>query len=115
MEDMEDALGYIRGQLREGCRVFLLVEQPCVGEFAFAGSSLTPDADDLVPLERRQNIPIPGAWWGERLVKVKPNLPYFKGEWPRAKRPVEQWVLLFPVKAREICRLAAGDVYWRKR
>jgi hypothetical protein len=67
--------------------------------------SLTPEADDLVPLPQRQNFPIPGAWWGERLVKVIPHLPYLKGRWPRAKRPVEQWLLLLPLKAQEICRL----------
>ena len=104
---MESALGYPRGQLLQGARVLVLLEQPSVGQFVFAGSTLTPNADDLVPIVRRQNFPIPGAWWGERLVKVEPILPPVKGApWPRAKRPVEQWQLCVPVGAKEVCRPA---------
>jgi hypothetical protein len=110
--EMEDAIGYIPGQLRDGCRILLLVEQPSVGQFAFAGSSLTPAAEHLVPQPKREHIPIAGAWWGERLVKVKPNSPYFEGKWPKAKRPVEQWLLTQYVTAREIARLSGNDVYW---
>ena len=71
--EMESALGYPRGQLLQGARVLVLLEQPSVGQFVFAGLTLTPNADDSVPIGRRQNFPIPGAWWGERLVKVKPS------------------------------------------
>jgi hypothetical protein len=113
---MEAALGYPRGQLLQGARVLVLLEQPSVGQFVFAGSTLTPNADDLVPMVLRQSFPTPGAWWGERLVKVKPILPPVKGaQWPRAKRPVEQWQLCVPVAAKEVCRLGAQDVYWRRR
>jgi hypothetical protein len=113
---MEAALGYPRGQLLQGARVLVLLEQPSVGQFVFAGSTLTPNADDLVPIVLRQNFPIPGAWWGQRLVKVKPILPPVKGApWPRAKKPVEQWQLCVPVAAKEVCRLGAQDVYWRRR
>jgi len=114
--EMESALGYPSGQLLQGARVLVLLEQPSVGQFVFAGSTLTPNADDLVPIARRQNFPIPGAWWGERLVKVKPILPPIDGvAWPRAKRPVEQWQLCVPVAAKEVCRLSAKDFYWRRR
>jgi hypothetical protein len=96
--------------------VLVLVAPPTVGQFVFAGSTLTPDAEDLVPIARRQNVPIPHAWLGQRLVKVKPSLPPIKGvSWPRAKRPVEQWQLCVPVAAQEVCRLSAQDVYWRRR
>ena len=72
-----------------------------------------PDAEDLVPIARRQNFPIPGAWLGQRLVKVKPLLPPLKGvKWPRAKTPVEQWQLTKLVKMKEVCRLGPKDVYW---
>jgi hypothetical protein len=114
--EMESVLGYPRGQLLEGARVLVLLEQPAVGQFVFAGSTLTPDADDLVPIAQRRNFSTPHAWLGQRLVKVKPNLPPIKGvSWPRARRPVEQWQLCVPVAAQEVCRLAAQDVYWRRR
>ena len=114
--EMESALGYPRGQLLEGARVLLLAEQPSVGQFVFAGSTLTPNADDLVPVARRANIPVPGAWLGQRLVKVKPILSPIRGlSWPRAKRPVEQWQLCVPVAATEVRRLGVRDVYWRRR
>ncbi len=116
LERMESALGYPPGQLTAGARVLVLLHQPSVGQFVFAGSTLTPDADDLVPLAERRNFPIPHAWLGQRLVKVKPNLSPIKGvPWPRAKTPVEQWQLSVPVAAKEICRLGGQDVYWRRR
>jgi hypothetical protein len=113
--DLESTLGYPPGQLLQGARILVLLEQPSVGQFVFAGSTLTPDAGDLVPIARRQNVPIPGAWLGQRLVKVKPNLPPIKGvTWPRAKTPVEQWQLTELVKMKEVCRLGPKDVYWRR-
>jgi hypothetical protein len=114
--EMESALGYPRDQLQEGARVLVLLEQPLVGEFVFAGSTLTPGADDLVPMAKRRNFPIPHAWLGQRLVKVKPIVPPVKGViWPRASRPVEQWQLCVHVDASEVCRLGPRDVYWRRR
>jgi hypothetical protein len=113
--EMEATLGYPSGQLVQGARIFVLLEQPSVGEFVFAGSTLTPDASDLVPVSQRRNFPIPGAWLGQRLVKVKPNLPPIKGiAWPRAERPVEQWQLTKLVKMKEIRQLGPSDVYWRR-
>ena len=115
LADMEQALGYPKGQLSAGARVLVLVNQPMPGQFVFAGSTLTPDAEDLVPVAQRQNFPVPHAWLGQRLVKVKPILPPIKGvPWPRAKRPVEQWQLSVRATAREICRLTGQDVYWRR-
>jgi len=115
LREMESALGYLPGQLREGARVFVLLNQPSVGQFVFAGSTLTPDAEDLAPIARRQNFPTPHAWLGQRLVKVRPNLPPIQGQrWPRASRPVEQWQLCVPIAAKEVCRLAAQDRYWRR-
>jgi hypothetical protein len=114
--EMELTLGYPPGQLRQGARVLVFLEPPLVGQFVFAGSTLTPDADDLVPAAQRRNVPIPHAWLGQRLVKVKPNgAPITNVSWPRASRPVEQWQLCVPVAAREVCRLAAQDRYWRRR
>lgn len=115
LREMESVLGYPPGQLFGGARVLVLLAQPLVGQFVFAGSTLTPNADDLVPVAKRQNFPIPHAWLGQRVVKVKPNLPPAPGVWPRAARPVEQWQLCVPVAAREVCRLAGPDVYWRRR
>jgi len=113
--EMESTLGYPRGQLVQGARVLVLLEQPSVGQFVFAGSTLTPDAEDLVPISQRQNSPVPGAWLGQRLVKVQPNLPPIKGvTWPRAATPVEQWQLTQPVKMKEVCRLGPKEVYWRR-
>ena len=115
LPDLESTLGYPPGQLRQGARIFVLLEQPSVGQFVFAGSTLTPDAGDLVPIALRRNVPIPGAWLGQRLIKVKPNLPPIKGiDWPRAKRPTEQWQLTALVKMKEVCRLGPTDVYWRR-
>lgn len=114
--EMESALGYPAGQLSQGARVFVLVEQPSVGQFVFAGSTLTPNADDLVPIAGRQKFPIPHAWLGQRLVKVKPNLPPIVGaRWPRATRPVEQWQLCLQVDVKEVSRLGPRDTYWRRR
>jgi hypothetical protein len=113
--DLESTLGYPPGQFLQGARVFVLVAPPSVGQFVFAGSTLTPDARDLVPLAQRRNVPIPGAWLGQRLVKVKPNLPPIQGvSWPRAKAPVEQWQLTELVTMKEVCRLGPNDVYWRR-
>jgi hypothetical protein len=113
---MESALGYHPGQLAQGARVLLLLQQPSVGQFVFAGSTLTPDAEDLVPVAQRRNVPVPHAWLGQRLVKVKPILPPMRGvRWPRATTPVEQWCLCIPVSAREVRRLTVNDTYWRRR
>ncbi len=116
LREMESKLGLRPGRLTDGARVLALVRQPSVGEFVFAGSTLYSDAKGLVEVGRRGNVPIPHAWLGQRLVKVVPNLPHSPGElYPAAKSPVEQWQLLVPVAAEEVCQLDAQQVYWRRR
>jgi hypothetical protein len=116
--DMESKLGFRPGRLTAGAKVLVLVRQPSVGEFVFAGSTVYPDGDGLVAIERRRNFPIPHAWLGQRLVKVQPNLPHSPSEYyPSAigKSPVEQWQLIVPLGAEEVCRLTAYQPYWRRR
>jgi hypothetical protein len=113
--ELESRLGFRPGRLTtQGARVLLLRRQPTVGEFAFAGSTLYSDAEGLVPVAQRRNVPIPHAWLGQRLVKVEPNLPHTALEqYPRARSPVEQWQLLVSIPAEEIRRLNGRDMYWR--
>jgi hypothetical protein len=113
---MESKLGLRSGRLTHGARVLVLLRQPRVGQFVFAGSTLYSNARGLVKEERRLNVPIPGAWLGQRLVKIVPTLPHTWHEWyPKARSPVEQWKLLVPVAAEEVCQLDAQQVYWRRR
>jgi len=114
LREMESKLGFRPGRLTHGARVLVLLRQPSVGEFAFAGSTRYSDADGLVGLDQRRNFPIPHAWLGQRLVKVEPNLPHTVFEsYPPARSPVEQWELLVPIPAEEVRRLTVNDVYWR--
>jgi hypothetical protein len=114
LREMESKLGFRAGRLTHGARVLALLRRPSVGEFAFAGSTRYSDADGLVGIDQRVNVPIPHAWLGQRLVKVEPNLPHSAFEWyPRAQSPVEQWQLLAYVPAQELCRLNAQQTYWR--
>jgi hypothetical protein len=115
--DMESKLGLRPGRLTPGARVLVLVRQPSVGQFVFAGSTVYPGGDGLIEVERRRNFPIPHAWLGQRLVKVQPNLPHTAIEWyPSAlKSPVEQWQLIAPVDAEEACRLTVYQPYWPRR
>jgi hypothetical protein len=116
LDQIESKLGLRRGRLLRGARVLVLLRQPSIGQFVFAGSTLYSDAKGLVQERQRGNVPIPGAWLGQRLVKVVPNLPHSHSEWyPKAQSPVEQWKLLVPVAAEEVCRLNANQVYWRRR
>jgi hypothetical protein len=112
--EMELKLGFPRGHLAHGARVLALVRQPLPGEFVFAGSTLYPGAEGLVDVKRRENVPVPGAWLGQRLVKVVP-LVDSGGKYPGADVPVEQWELLVPVEVAELCTLATGQVYWPRR
>src|SRR5256885_944276 len=74
LQEIEIKLGFRPGRLLYGARVFVLLRQPSVGEFVFAGSTRYSGAEGLVGIERRRNVPIPGAWLGQRLVKVVSNL-----------------------------------------
>jgi hypothetical protein len=116
LREMESKLGLRPGRLTHGARVLALLRQPSVGQFVFAGSTWYPNANGLVDVGRRGNVPIPHAWLGQRLVKLEPNLPHSAHEWyPSAKSPVEQWQLLVPVAAEEVCQLGAQQVYWGRR
>src|SRR5262245_56400006 len=115
LSDMETRLGLRPGRLSRGARVLVLLRQPLVGEFAFAGSTLYSDARGLVGVDQRKNVPVPHAWLGQRLVKVVPNLPHSESErYPAAKSPVEQWQLLMPVQAEQVCELRGPQAYLRR-
>jgi hypothetical protein len=114
LREMELKLGFRPGRLTNGVRVLVLLRPPRVGEFVFAGSTRYSDADGLVGIDQRKDVPIPHAWLGQRLVKVEPHLPHSAFEWyPRAQSPVEQWQLLVAIPAREVCRLTVQQTYWR--
>ena len=116
LREMESKLGLRPGRLTHGARVLVLLRQPSVGQFVFAGSTLYSNAQGLVEVGRRGNVPIPHAWLGQRLVKVVPNLKHTGDEtYPAAKSPVEQWQLLVPAAAEEVCQLDAQEVYWPRR
>jgi hypothetical protein len=116
LRELESKLGFRPGRLAQGARILLLLRRPSVGEFVFAGSTRYSNAKGLVALEQRQDVPIPHAWLGQRLVKVDPHLPHSESEWyPRAANPVEQWQLLTRLPANEIVRLSAGQSYWPPR
>jgi len=118
LQEMEPLLGLRPGRLTtRGARVLVLSRQPSVGQFVFAGSTRYSDAKGLVGVEQRQNFPIPHAWLGQRLVKVASNIPHSPDEqYPAAtKSAVEQWELVVPVPAEEVCRLNAQQKYWGRR
>jgi hypothetical protein len=118
LREMEPKLGFRPGRLTEkGARILVLRRQPAVGEFVFAGSTRYSDAEGLVRIDQRRNVPIPHAWLGQRLVKVQPLLPHTDLEWyPRAQSPVEQWQLVVPVVAEEVWRQDnALQAYWPRR
>jgi hypothetical protein len=115
LQELEARLGLRPGRLARGARVLVLLRQPVTGEFVFAGSTLYSDAKGLVGVDQRRNVPIPHAWLGQRLVKVVPNLPHNESEkYPAAKAPVEQWQLLVPVQAEQVCELTGQQAYWRR-
>jgi hypothetical protein len=112
LTEMESKLGLRPGRLTHGARVLALRRQPSVGQFVFAGSTLYSDAKGLVGAGRRRNVAIPHAWHGQRLIKVVPNLRHSD---PSALSPVEQWQLVEPVAADEVCRLHGTQAYWPAR
>jgi hypothetical protein len=116
LREMETTLGFRPGRLARGARILVLVRPPNPGEFVFAGSTRYPNADGLVDLAQRRNVPVPHAWLGQRLVKVDPIIAHTDEEqYPRAHTPVEQWELVAPVYAEVICSLGPRDTYWRRR
>jgi hypothetical protein len=116
LREMESKLGLRPGRLTPGARVLALLRQPPVGQFVFAGSTLYSDAKGLVNVEQRRTVSVPHAWLGQRLVKVVPNLGHSSFEWyPSARSPVEQWKLLVPVLAEQVCELGIDQKYWPGR
>jgi hypothetical protein len=118
LPEIEAKLGFRPGRLLYGARVLVLQRQPVAGEFAFAGSTRYSDANGLVGLEQRQNVAIPTAWLGQRLVKVVAKLRDNGYEtYPNAEGDVavEQWKLLVSLPALEVCVLEHPMRYWRRR
>jgi hypothetical protein len=115
LREMEFKLGLPPGWLSGGARVLVLLKQPAVGTFVFAGSTRYPDARGLVGVAKRQNFPIPHAWLNQRLVKVKSIRQMAAGDdYPAVKvGAVEQWQLLEDVMGKEVCRLLTQhQKYW---
>ncbi len=116
VRQLEATLGFRPGRFNAGARVLVLQRQPQVGEFVFAGSTRYSGAAGLVDADTRRrdaSTRIPGAWLGQRLVKVSPNLPHTAFEWyPDSTSPAEQWELLVLLAADEVCRLTPGQTYW---
>ena len=108
-------LGFPPNYLRHGARILVIVDRVEVGEFLFAGSTWYPDEDGnpkgLVSRDQRRDFPIPGAWLGQRLVKIKPIVRLQTAPFPRATSPVEQWQLLVEKQAREVDRLSGTRKY----
>lgn len=109
--EIEATLGFPPQWLASGAHVFILERHPHVGEFLFAGSTRLPEARGLVPAHQRAGFPVPGAWYGERLVKIKPvrrlELPF-----PAASSPVEQWILTTSLYAWPVRTLEGSQRYW---
>ena len=112
--EMEMRLGFRPGRMTPGARILVLTREPTLDDFIFAGSTRYSDANGLVDSTQRRLRSIPHAWLGQRLLKVAPVLPHSAFEWyPAAKSPIEQWQLIRPVDAWELCRLDVDQRYWR--
>lgn len=112
--EMELRLGFRPGRLTPGARVLILLREPTAGEFEPRGSSFFPAAKGLDQSGLKRTVFRPGAWLGQRLVKIEPDLPHTGFEWyPRSSSPVEQWKLIRPVPAYELRRLTIDERYWR--
>ena len=110
---MELVLGFRRGRLTHGARIVALDREPRIDEFEPRGSTLFPDGIGLDRAGLHASKFIPGAWLGERLVKVEPILPHNAFEWyPPSPTAVEQWKLVKPISGHEICTLSADQPYW---
>ncbi|MGE3173963.1 MAG: hypothetical protein AB7O97_15160 [Planctomycetota bacterium] len=112
--DMERRLGFPTGRMAAGAKVWLLSRHPDLGQFESWGSTLTPDGDGLNRAVMLR-CGIPGAWYGQRLVKVEPVIRHVDGdEYPRATgMPVEQWRLTVEILAHLACVLQPGARYWK--
>lgn len=111
--EIETRLGFRPGRLTHGARVIALAHEPRPDEFEPRGSTRYPDGTGLEKPSLHATKYIPGAWFGQRLVKVEPTLPHSGFEWyPPSPGAAEQWKLMKPVTGYEVCRLSAGETYW---
>lgn len=111
--EIELRLGFRPGRLTHGARILALDREPRSDEFAPLGSTRFPNGRGLNGTELQASSFIPGAWLGERLVKVEPTIPHSGFEWyPKASAGAEQWKLTKPVPGHEIGQLKAGQRYW---
>lgn len=113
-QEIEARLGFRKGRLTLGARVFALDKEPGPEEYEAASSTLYPKAKGLDAKELEVTKARPGAWLGERIVKVVPDLPHSEFEWypPVHGIAAEQWILKKDVIGYEVCRLAVGETYW---
>lgn len=136
VEEMERTLGLPSGHLSPTAQIFRLRAWPSVGQFAAAGSTITPDrkkladgsySSELIDISERSTVPIPHSWLHQRLVKVKSSAPHPAETFPRSpalvrrthdgryvddRGHVEQWKLLVPVDADLVRELQRGHTYW---
>ena len=92
-KEMEDRLGLSRGRLADGARILALDEELLIGDFEPRGSTRFPDGKGLDKSALHSTKFLPGAWLGQRLVKVTPLLGSSAIDSPRAFSAAEQWEL----------------------
>lgn len=111
-QQIEARLGFRRGRLTHGARILALDREPYPNEYESLGSTFFPNGAGLNAKQLEKTKFRPGAWLGQRLVKVEPNLPHSSFEWyPRSSSAAEQWRLIKAVPAHETCRLTVGETY----
>lgn len=111
---IEMKLGFQEGRLARGASILVLDKEPKPDQYTPAGSTFFPGTKGLNTEELKRTQFRPGAWVGQRLVKVVADLAYdARGEDPRGTpMAAEQWILTDYVSAHEVWRLKAGDTYW---
>jgi hypothetical protein len=111
--EIELRLGFRAGRLTHGARILALDREPHPDEFEPLGSTRFAHGTGLSKADLHASKFIPGAWLGERLIKVEPMLPHSAFEWyPSSPTGAEQWKLTRPISGHEICQLKAGQRYW---
>ena len=113
IREIELRLGFRTGRLTHGARIIALDREPTVHEFEPLGSTRFANGTGLSKTDLHASKFIPGAWLGERLIKVEPILPHSAFEWyPPSPTGAEQWKLTGLITGHEICQLKAGQTYW---
>jgi hypothetical protein len=115
LREMEVRLGFCPGRLAEGARILALDLQPRIEEFEPRGSTRFPDGNGLDKLALKSTKFLPGAWLGQRLVKVEPLVRSSPIESPSSFSAVEQWKLTRAVPGSEICTLSPMHRYWGRK